>query len=442
MRGLTARSVLFALTKDLIPLYAVYALIFADHGLSVAQISSLLAIWSVTSFVLEVPSGAWADTVSRRALLILSAVLLAAGFAVWTLFPSYLGFAAGFVLWGTSGALSSGTFEALLYDDLAARAATPAYARILGYTRAAAESAALAAILAAAPLYTWGGYPLVGWSSVVVAALHILAAMAMPSAPKAVSAGEVEDLEDADEEDSRPGEFEYPRVRTVEAPAFVPESASLSRYLHMLRTGVREALRVRVIRRGVLLAALLNGITAYDEYFALMADEAGVSPAVASLLVGVTVAGALAGAFLSGRTESMRPRTMAWTLTAGGVLFIAGALLSGLAATHPASVHLLTGVGFTLIGVAYGLNYNADVIASARLQDAIEGPARATVTSVSGVATEVFALAVFVFAGSAATLLSISTAVALLGIPLLATALLATRWLPRSHVSSAPGGPS
>ncbi|MGV9414346.1 MFS transporter [Nocardia sp. NPDC003693] len=425
---------LFALTKDLIPLYAVYALIFADHGLSVAQISTLLAIWSATSFLLEVPSGAWADTVSRRALLILSAVLLAAGFAVWTLFPSYLGFALGFVLWGTSGALSSGTFEALLYDDLAARSATPAYARIMGYTRAAAESAALLGILAAAPLYTWGGYPLIGWSSVAVAALHVLAATAMPSAPKVVSVGEVDELED-DEDDESP-------VATTESPSFAPESASMSRYLHMLRTGVREALRVRVIRRGVLLSALLSGITAYDEYFALMADEAGVSPAVASLLVGVTVAGALAGAFLSGRTESMRPRTMAYTLTAGGVFFIAGALLSGLAATHPHHLHLLTATGFTLIGVAYGLNYNADVIAEARLQDAIEGPARATVTSVSGVATEVFALLVFVFVGLAATLFAISTVVALLGIPLLAVALLVPRWLPKRQLSPASSGPS
>jgi MFS family permease len=60
-------------------------------------------IWSVTSFVFEVPSGAWADTVDRRRLLVLSAAIYAAAFASWVVFPSFLGFAAGFVLWGSAG---------------------------------------------------------------------------------------------------------------------------------------------------------------------------------------------------------------------------------------------------------------------------------------------------------------------------------------------------
>ena len=74
------RAVLFRGARDLIPLYALYALLFADHGLNTAQISALLAMWSITAFLLEVPSGAWADTVSRRGMLILSALLLCAGF--------------------------------------------------------------------------------------------------------------------------------------------------------------------------------------------------------------------------------------------------------------------------------------------------------------------------------------------------------------------------
>lgn len=39
-------------------LYPVYTLLFSDAGLSVWQISSLFVIWSVSSLVLEVPSGA------------------------------------------------------------------------------------------------------------------------------------------------------------------------------------------------------------------------------------------------------------------------------------------------------------------------------------------------------------------------------------------------
>lgn len=358
---------------------------------------------------------------SRRGLLVLSGALLAAGFAVWTLYPFYLGFAAGFVLWGTSGALRSGTFEALIYDDLHARAATAEYPRLMGYVRAATEAAALAGILAAAPLYAWGGYALVAWSSVAIAAVHTLTAALLPSAPKSISAAGVEDLEDADDDDDESD----------------PAASEPVGYLTMLRAGVREALHVRLIRRGVVLVALLNGITAFDEYFSLLADHAGAGPSLAAVLVGVTVAGSLAGAMLVGRTERMSARLMASALTVAGVLFIAGALLAGSAAAHPNALHVLTAVGFSAVGIAYGIDYNADVIASARLQDSITGPARATVTSVAGFLTEVIALLVFAFAAVATTWLPLPFMIAALGIPLLLAAALTPTWLPlRSRTRS------
>ena len=91
--------------QDFIPLYPLYQLLFADHGLSAAQISILFVIWSTTAFVLEVPSGAWADTYSRRKLLVLGALISALGYAAWITVPSFAGFALGFVLWGVAGVL-------------------------------------------------------------------------------------------------------------------------------------------------------------------------------------------------------------------------------------------------------------------------------------------------------------------------------------------------
>ncbi|WP_449583511.1 MFS transporter [Nocardia colli] len=425
LRSLTIRAVLFKGIGDLIPLYALYSLLFADHGLSTGQISSLFAIWSTTAFLLEVPSGAWADTVSRRALLVLSGVLLTAGFALWTLVPTYPGFALGFVLWGAAGALVSGTFEALLYDDLAARGEQSAYAGILGYTRAASETAIVVGIVAATPLYFWGGYALIGWSSVGFAALHTVIAMSFPSAPKAVSAADIDELED----ETVPVTGD--RVGSDDADAKHRTAAGpFARYLAMLKTGVGEAIRVRAVRNGVLLGALLFGITAFDEYFALLAESVGVPTAVVPLLVGLTVLGSLGGSVLAGRTEGMSGRTMAIAVGLGGVLFLGGALFAGLAEHRPSAVYVLTGLGFTAIGLSYGIVYNAGVVAGARLQDAIEGPARATVTSVSGLLGEVVALAVFAFAALTTTFWSMSTMLALLGATMLPIALLTPSWLP------------
>jgi MFS family permease len=463
--------VLFKSIGELIPLYALYALLFADHGMSTGQISLLFAIWSATSFLLEVPSGAWADTVSRRGLLVLSGALLTAGFALWTAAPSFAGFAAGFVLWGTSGALASGTFEALLYDELAARGESSAYPRVLGYTRAGAEAAVVIAIVAATPLYLYGGYALVGWSSVAVAAVHTLIALSLPTAPKAVSAADIDDLEEEEPASAARTAVSAPDPAVENVASllgFAGDSARLgraadadgrgsvsvsggrdetdeaeftgnrgaarprpfARYLTMLKAGVGEAVRVRVVRHGVLLEALLFGITAFDEYFALLAQESGVSTAVVPLLVGLTVLGSLTGSVLAGRTEGMSGRTMSIAVGVAGVLFLGGALTAGLATGRPDAIYLLTGLGFASIGVSYGIVYNAGIVAGARLQDAIEGPARATVTSVSGFLGEVIALAVFGFAAVITLWSSMATLLALLGASILALSTLAPRWLP------------
>ncbi|WP_051161305.1 MFS transporter [Nocardia brevicatena] len=420
---------LFTGTGDLIPYYALYALLFADHGLGPGQISLLLAVWSMTTFLLEVPSGAWADTVSRRGLLVLSGVLLTTGFVLWTVVPSYLGFALGFVLWGVSSALRSGTFEALLYDELTAYGSGWAYPRILGYARAATEVAALLGILAATPLYLWGGYALVGWVSVAFAAGHTALAGTLPAAPKSVSTTDVDELADAAGVPSEP--------RPVEPTAAPAASGSVSRYLAMLRTGVTEAVRVRVVRRGVVLAALLAGITAFDEYFALVAAEAGAATAVVPVLVGVTVLGSLLGSSLAGRTAEVGARALAVALGIGGVLFLVGAVVAGLAVRRPDAVYVFTGLGFTAIAASYGIVYNAAVLAEARLQDAIEGRARATVTSVAGLLEEVVALVVFGFVASATLWLSMASTVALLGVAILGIAVLTRSWLPRR---GEPGG--
>ncbi|MGW0178621.1 MFS transporter [Nocardia sp. NPDC003345] len=422
---------MFAATGDLIPYYGLYALLFADHGFGPGQISLLLALWSATAFVCEVPSGAWADTVSRRGLLIANGLLMTAGFVLWTVVPSYAGFALGFVLWGLAGALRSGTFEALLYDELTARGESRAYARVLGYTRSGSELSAVIAILAGTPLYLWGGYALVGWVSVGCAVLHTVLARSLPAAPKTVSAAAVADL---DEDDSGEPAVLTPAPRPGTAEPAVAGGADGSgtfrRYLRMLRTGVGEAVRVRKVRYGVALGALLYGITAFDEYFGLVAGEAGVATAVVPVLVGVTVLGSLAGSLLAGRTEAMSARVMAWALGGAGVLFGAGALIAGAAAHRPGAVYVLTVLGFTALAAAYGTVYNAGIIAEARLQDAISGPARATVMSVVGLLEELVGLAVFGFVALLTLWLPISSAIAALGLALVAIGLLTPAWLP------------
>jgi hypothetical protein len=109
--------------------------------------------------------------------------------------------------------------------------------------------------------------------------------------------------------------------------------------------------------------------------------------------------------------------------TLGAVVAVSAVLLSfGSLAGHVG--------GFAAIAVGYGLINNAMIVGEARLQDAIEGPARATVTSVSGVTVEIAALTLYATVGVGSVWTSVSVLVALLGVPTLAVAAAVRRWMP------------
>ncbi len=190
----------------------------------------------------------------------------------------------------------------------------------------------------------------------------------------------------------------------------VEESERLAaRYLAMLRAGLHEATTSVDVRRVVVIAAVLIGLTAYDEYFPLIARAHGVTSSTIPVLVGITVVGQVIGTALAGRTSRMSPRVMAAFVFVGALLISVGALVGPVE---------LQWVGFTAIGLGYGLLNNAMLVAEARLQQVITGPARATVTSVHGFATEVFAVAVYAAFVLLAGALSVPVIVALLGIPI------------------------
>jgi hypothetical protein len=389
--GFVPRLLLYHASRDLVPLYAVYSLLFSDHGISASHISLLLIIWSATSFVFEVPSGAWADAFDRRHLLVLSALVYAAGFATWLTWQTFAGFATGFVLWGLSSSLMSGTFESLVYDELVERGAAGAYPTLTGWAHSTAMLANLAATALAAPLLAAGGYPLVGWASVAICGGQALLAATLPVSLKA-------------------------RRPSHESPLAETERAA-SRYLAMLRAGIAESRHQPDVRRVLLLAAAMVGLTAYDEYFPLVARAHGVTTSDIPLLIAIIVAGQAIGTAVVGRTARLPARAVGAVLGAGALLVSLGALATPYA-------------GFVAIGVGYGLLNNAMLVGETRLQDTITGPARATVTSVLGLLEEVVALLVYGAFAVGSQVLGFPHLVALLAVPVLVVAAAVVRRLP------------
>lgn len=104
--------------------YPVYALIFLEHGLSWEDFGILNAIWAITIILLEVPSGALADTLGRKKLLVLAAVCMVVEMLALLFAPMngseyvFLLFALNRIVSGLAEAAASGADEALAYDSL------------------------------------------------------------------------------------------------------------------------------------------------------------------------------------------------------------------------------------------------------------------------------------------------------------------------------------
>jgi len=80
----------------------------------------------------EIPTGILADRWNRRNMLALASILQGVCFAVWFFSHSFIMFALGFFLWGLAGALSSGTEEGLIYDNLKSDGCEEDFTKVYG----------------------------------------------------------------------------------------------------------------------------------------------------------------------------------------------------------------------------------------------------------------------------------------------------------------------
>ncbi|MGC4014745.1 MAG: MFS transporter [Luteolibacter sp.] len=131
------RYILFTVLYNSRAYYPVLAVLFTDLGLSLERFVLLNLVWAAAIFLFEVPSGALADTLGRKRLLVFSSLLMVAEMLCLLLAPRnggtllFLLCLANRVLSGTSEAAASGADEALAYDSLPEQNRADAWDRIL-----------------------------------------------------------------------------------------------------------------------------------------------------------------------------------------------------------------------------------------------------------------------------------------------------------------------
>jgi MFS family permease len=328
---------------DFMLAYAVYTALFQLEGLSVTEIGILLAFWSASAIVLELPSGALSDHLDRRWLLVAAPLIKVLTFVVWGLADgNFWLYGLGFLVWSVSQALVSGTKEALLYEKLESEGRAGDYDRILGRDFAATEFGVGAGALL-------GG--IVGYFS-MQGSIWLSIAPLIVAAVAALRLHDVRRVKDRDRDSEPP------------------------RYLDHFRNAAEEFLRERAIRFLTLYIAcgliIVEILEEFDQLYYLAVSV----PIWAWGMVDIIVVGFSAAASLHAHRFA-RNAVLSWLLP-----LVSGALM--LLAAQSAGLWVL--LPFVL---GYLALTPAQVLAEAKYQRVMEGRSRATTTSVLVVAQNI-----------------------------------------------------
>jgi MFS family permease len=139
--------------------YPVFTVLFLDMGLSLEQFLLLNAVWAGTIILLEVPSGAMADTIGRRNLVVIAAFGMVLEMALLSFLPLgssllvFWGLLLNRVISGTAEAMASGADEALAFDTLKAHQEELQWPRVLDLQMRIQAGAFVFAMLLGAAVY-------------------------------------------------------------------------------------------------------------------------------------------------------------------------------------------------------------------------------------------------------------------------------------------------
>lgn len=343
LRSLRLRLNIFSFFDEFILIYPLYTLLFADKGLSVGQITSLLVAFSAATIIFELPTGSIADKHSRRNVMLAGMGLKVLAFIVWIAFQSYLGFFIGIILWSLKISLVSGAREAFIYDELVAIGHKKEYAKTLGDMEAVGTFGVIAAALGAS-LLAPHGYTVILAATILSAGVALCSVLFLPDSP---------------------------RIRPTQ---------EVKHWQH-IHTAFKKVFKTQKIMYLQFILAFVVGFSVIEDYYGLFYQEHHFSNTQISLWMGLTYLFIALGSVIAGRIKSNRLIIMAFSCL-WAVALLAASLL-------PA---VISPVLIGIVGLGMSVVY---VLSNSQLQAAVKDADRATMTSISSFLAEMVALAVF-----------------------------------------------
>ena len=349
MREFLFKIYSFKFLDDLVLIYPLYTVMFSDFHVTPIQISILLAVWAGTSLILEIPSGVLADKYSRKNLLFVGQIIRTIGYAIWIIFPTFWGFLIGFVFWGIKSAFTSGTFQAVIYDELKINNREKEYTKIIGMTKTLSFVAILLASLLSSIAIPYG------YSFVLVISCFatLLSALII---------------------------FLLPNVKKV-------ESTHEREYFTLLKQGIKDAFSSKTIIYIMIFLSLAYALGgALDEYWTLFASDTGLALNRLGIFLAIMSLSQGLASYIAHKFDKL-----------SNMFFY---FLFGLCSTFLfLSAYFHTVSSLALLVLFSFLFTIIHIVFDGKLQHAIPTNTRATVSSVNGFLIEVGAILVFFFVG-------------------------------------------
>ncbi len=152
-----------------------FTLYFLSHGITQAQIGILYAIYFISTTILEIPTGGFADTFGHKASFALGLMIESFYYLIFFLFPNFWGFAIGMVVAALGLSFQSGANDSLTYEIVNKLGKKDEYMKVNGRI----SSMMSLAVIIAAPIGTMiykyynGGPYLISFSLVFLSGLVI-----------------------------------------------------------------------------------------------------------------------------------------------------------------------------------------------------------------------------------------------------------------------------
>ncbi len=160
-RGNIGKSYAASFLRAMIFIVPIITIFMLGNGLSMTQIFLLESYFSFVVILLEVPSGAFADAIGRKYLLIAGPVVLAVSSILFSAGSNFYHFIVAETIWAFGASMISGADVAIVYDTMKKlkkeRKAKHALSNFVffGLTGALTGSLISSFIIAADPTYRW-----------------------------------------------------------------------------------------------------------------------------------------------------------------------------------------------------------------------------------------------------------------------------------------------